>query len=110
MATTKLFTALDLQRLPDDGQRYDLIRGELYRMPPAEDDHGGVAGEIASHVGSFNLRRRLGKLYIAEAGFYLERDPDAVVAPAWRTSVPTACARRTSGGASCRSPRISPSR
>ena len=50
-------------------------------MPPSEDEHGGVAGEIAFHVGGFNLRERLGKLYVAEAGFLLARDPDVVVAP-----------------------------
>jgi len=81
MVTTTLTTAEELANLPDDGHRYDLIRGELYRVPPSEDEHGGVAGEIASHVGAFNLGQRLGKLYVAEAGFFLSRDPDVVVAP-----------------------------
>ena len=81
MVMTRRVTAEDLASLPDDGHRYDLIRGELFRMPPSEHHHGGPAGEIASHVGAFNLRERLGKLYVAEAGFVLARDPDVVVAP-----------------------------
>ena len=62
MVMTKQTTAEDLTRLPDDGHRYDLIRGELYRMPPSDHEHAGFAGEIASHVGAFNLHERLGKL------------------------------------------------
>ena len=31
----KLFTSEDLLAMPDDGKRYELIRGELIEMPPA---------------------------------------------------------------------------
>ena len=31
----KLLTADDLMAMPDDGKRYELIRGELIEMPPA---------------------------------------------------------------------------
>ena len=35
MATTKLWTVEDVEQLPDDELRYELIRGVLHRMPPA---------------------------------------------------------------------------
>ena len=81
MVMTKHFTALDLQLLPDDGQRHDLIRGELYSMPPAEEVHGEVGGRIAVFVGSHVLGNGLGNICVAEPGFYLARDPDVLVAP-----------------------------
>ena len=33
--TTKLMTAEELLEMPDDGFRYELVRGELVKMPPA---------------------------------------------------------------------------
>ena len=32
--TTKLMTAEELLEMPDDGFRYELVRGELVKMPP----------------------------------------------------------------------------
>jgi len=82
MATEKkLFTADDLLRLPGDGMRHELIRGELRTMPPAGEEHGIVAGEafglLRNHVRGHNL----GQVFAAETGFILEHDPDLVRAP-----------------------------
>ena len=30
METTKKFTSADLRRMPDDGNRYEVIEGDLY--------------------------------------------------------------------------------
>jgi Uma2 family endonuclease len=41
MSTTKhLVTAEELFRMPDDGFRYELVRGELRQMIPAGGEHG----------------------------------------------------------------------
>ena len=82
MATTKqLVTADELLNMPDDGFRYELVRGELRKMPPAGHQHGGIAGLIGIHFGSHIKLEGLGKIYIAEAGFILASDPDHVRAP-----------------------------
>ena len=39
----KLFTSEDLLAMPDDGKRYELVRGELIEMPPTSHDHGMVS-------------------------------------------------------------------
>ena len=81
MATTRWVTVEDVERLPDDGYRYDLIDGELIRMTPAASGHGEVAFEIAWHLGTFVRPRRLGRIYAAETGFILRRNPDVILGP-----------------------------
>ena len=41
MATrTRPVTAEELLRMPDDGFRYELVKGELRKMVPAGSEHG----------------------------------------------------------------------
>lgn len=40
-------TADELLHMPDDGFRYELVRGELRRMNPAGNVHGRVAMSFA---------------------------------------------------------------
>jgi Uma2 family endonuclease len=42
MATQALITAEDLIKMPDDSLCYELVRGELRKMPPAGFDHGTI--------------------------------------------------------------------
>ena len=37
--TTTVMTAKDLEQVPRDGRRYDLIQGVLKRMPPTGGPH-----------------------------------------------------------------------
>jgi Uma2 family endonuclease len=57
MATTKLWTVEEVAQLPDDGFRYALIRGALYRMPPPRARHGLVTSTIGRLVGNFGAER-----------------------------------------------------
>jgi Uma2 family endonuclease len=81
MEGTKLVTAEELERMRDDEHRYDLIRGELICMSPTGEEHGEIAGNIAGPMWSHVRATRLGKVYIAEVGFVLARNPDVVLAP-----------------------------
>jgi Uma2 family endonuclease len=74
-------TAEELLLLPDDGSRYELIKGELKRMPPTGDEHGGVTMELAATLYRHVKLNNLGRVYAAETGFKLESDPDTVRAP-----------------------------
>ena len=80
MATRTLLTADDLLRLPKDGKRYELVKGELVEMAPPGGQHGEIVGRIAALLGSFVLRQGLGGVLV-EAGFLLARKPDTVRAP-----------------------------
>lgn len=81
MATTKLMTAEDLWQLDDDEHRYDLIRGELIRMPPANYRHGILGMRIARKIADYADEHELGEVPSSETGFILARDPDVVLAP-----------------------------
>jgi Uma2 family endonuclease len=74
-------SAEELLRLPDDGNRYELIAGELVVMSPSRWEHGLIAGQIASLLGAYLLGKNLGRLLVAEPGFILSRDPDTVRVP-----------------------------
>lgn len=78
---TRVFTADDLLRIPEDGFRHELVRGELRTMSPAGGRHGRIAARIAGSLIPFVLQCRLGEVYIAETGFVLARNPDTVRAP-----------------------------
>ncbi|HYM62773.1 MAG TPA: Uma2 family endonuclease [Thermoanaerobaculia bacterium] len=77
----KLITAEDLSRLPDEGNRYELVEGELRTMSPSSGRHGMLAGRIAAHLGSYVRAAGLGEVVVAEAGFLLRKDPDTVRCP-----------------------------
>jgi Uma2 family endonuclease len=67
--------------MPDDGSRYELVRGELRKMTPAGWRQGEVGGVLYALLGPHVLQGRLGKIFLAETGFLLARDPDTVRAP-----------------------------
>ena len=80
MATTHLLTAEDLLKMPDDGHRYELVRGELREMPLAGHVHGEIALSIGAELRQFVKQHRLGKTYAAETGFKVATNPDHVLA------------------------------
>lgn len=80
MATTSRMTADDLARMPDDGYRYELIRGVLRQMPPTAGGHHVVSGRLISYLNQYLDPRDLGSAG-GEGGFILERDPDTVFGP-----------------------------
>ena len=79
--TSRLVTAHELLALPDDGYRYELVKGELIRMSLAGSEHGVVTMNLAGPLHSYVKRNNLGRVYAAETGFKLESDPDTVRAP-----------------------------
>ncbi len=82
MAVEKaLMTADELFRMPDDGMRHELVRGELRTMPPSGEMHGAVAMRFAGRLYMFVEPQGLGEVFAAETGFWIERGPDTVRAP-----------------------------
>ncbi len=82
---TTLVTATELSalssRLSLEGKRTELVRGDLIVMTPAGGRHGQVAHRIGLVIGNHVLDRNLGRVFAAETGFLLQRDPDTVRAP-----------------------------
>jgi Uma2 family endonuclease len=79
--TKTLMTAEEFAKLPDNGMRRELVRGEVIEMTPTAAESGRISMRIALRLGTFVEEKRAGACYTAEAGFTIARDPDAVRAP-----------------------------
>lgn len=60
---------------------WELIDGVLLDMSPPGGEHGGCVDNLHFALGSHVRGRQLGKLFAAETGFLLARDPDTLLAP-----------------------------
>jgi Uma2 family endonuclease len=78
---SQLMTAEGLLRMPRDGWRYELVEGELRRMPPPGFRHGKTAGEISGRLFQHVRAHNLGVVPAAETGYLLQSHPDTVRAP-----------------------------
>ena len=74
-------TAEELLEKPEDGFRYELVKGEARRMTPAGNIHGYTAMKLGSRLEQFVRTNSLGRVYAAETGFKLSSNPDTVRAP-----------------------------
>jgi Uma2 family endonuclease len=82
MATIhNISTAEDLLRHASELGRCELVRGELITMSPAKSPHGVVTSTINALLYQHVRNKRLGLVFGAETGFYIERNPDTVRAP-----------------------------
>ena len=77
----KLMTAEDLLRLPYDGLRHELVRGELRTMPPGGWGHGKHTSRVDWSLGPYVATHGLGEVATNETGFLLTTNPDTVRAP-----------------------------
>jgi Uma2 family endonuclease len=78
-----LMTAEELQRLPGDEWRYELVDGRLVRMAPTGGRHGRIVMALLAAVHGFVESEALGEVFPPETGFRisLEGEPDTVLAP-----------------------------
>jgi Uma2 family endonuclease len=76
-------TAREFLALPEDGWRYELVRGRLVRMSPTGFEHSNIAWNLLRALDSFVNAHGLGTVTIPEAGFIISRagEPDTVLAP-----------------------------
>lgn len=84
MVTTtksKLMTAEELLTMPDDGYRYELVKGELRKMAPPGLYHGVNGSRIVETLLPHVRRNGLGEVPIPSPGFILSRSPDHVREP-----------------------------
>ena len=77
----QLMTADELLVMPDDGFRYELIRGELIRKPLRGHIHGRVVMDVAGPLYQHVISNDLGIVYAAGTGFLIHQNPDTVRAP-----------------------------
>ena len=79
---TRKWTLAELHRLPDDGNRYELVRGELFVTPPPSDAHETIAAKLTAMLTPYVIRHGLGLVYHPRAVLRFkgsEVEPDMMV-------------------------------
>lgn len=77
MVTSRTITADDLLNAAR-GERCELIDGKLRSLSRNGGDHGWIAMKLGARLLSHVEANGLGRVYAAETGFLIERDPDTV--------------------------------
>ena len=83
MATKlKRWTLEELHSLPDDGNKYELVRGDLFVTPAPSPAHEAIANALAEIIEPYVRVRALGKVFRPRAVVRLEdseTEPDLMV-------------------------------
>ena len=81
MASTMRWTSTDLETMPDDGKRYEIIDGELFVSKQPSWDHQHTCFRIAKELDSWNDETGAGQVNCAPGLIFAEDDdvaPDVV--------------------------------
>ena len=84
----KKWTLRDLHALPDDGNKYELVRGELFVTPAPTDAHEELGAVLNELLVPYVARHWLGRVYRPRAVIQVlesEVEPDVMVRPVPRT-------------------------
>lgn len=84
---SKRWTLEEVHSLPDDGNKYELIHGELFVTPPPTDEHETIAARLSRILDPYVAANRLGYVYHPRAVFRIkhgrknvsEVEPDLMV-------------------------------
>lgn len=89
---SRAWTRVDLDRLPDDGNSYEVVRGQLFVTPPPSSDHQQVIVELNRLLVGYVASQGLGDVHqphsvVVFEGSQVEPDlmvrPKVVPAPLW---------------------------
>jgi Uma2 family endonuclease len=78
---TKKYTIEEFLALPKDGNRYELVDGELIEMAGAREEHSRIGNLVGYHLTGFVLANQLGEVYNSEARYAVVPDSDTVRLP-----------------------------
>lgn len=81
----KIWTEAELQALPDDGYRHEVVDGELIMSPKNNWFHGRICSRLLIAIGNFVTEHRLGAVLDSSTGFWMFnrncRAPDVSFVP-----------------------------
>jgi Uma2 family endonuclease len=93
MATTTKLTYDDYAALPDDGNRYEIIDGELFLVPAPNRSHQEISINLLMLIGPYVRAKKLGTVYHAPFDVVLSKtnvvQPDIMFVSAARDEVIT---------------------
>jgi len=84
-ALRRRWTVADLEDLPDDGNRYEIIDGELFVTPSPALSHQAAMGELYARLREFLARQPVGIAFVSPADITFSPtrlvQPDVFVVP-----------------------------
>ena len=66
------WTIEKMYRLPDDGNKYEVVRGELFVTPPPTDHHETIAARLTTILSPYVVAKGLGLVYHPRAVMQFE--------------------------------------
>lgn len=57
------WTLAEMHRLPEDGNKYELVRGALFVTPPPSNEHENIAARLSAILVPYVEAQRLGHVY-----------------------------------------------
>ena len=84
---TKRWTLDELHSLPDDGNKYELVRGELFVTPAPTGQHESILAALSARLTPYVVANGLGLVYHPRAVLRFEDsevEPDLMVRQPWR--------------------------
>jgi Uma2 family endonuclease len=81
MVTTHVLTAEKLEAMGDEGERYELIRGELREAQWMGLSDGAFAGRLLGLLGTFVFPRDLGEVFGSRTRYVIPGNPPSTLAP-----------------------------
>ena len=81
--TVPRYTVADLDLLPDDGNRYEVLAGALLVTPSPSSAHQGIAARLSALFASHLLSRRLGLFSpgVVTSPPMTQLEPDLLIVP-----------------------------
>src|SRR6184192_4380258 len=82
VTSRKVWTLEELHSLPDDGNKYELIRGELFVTPAPTDEHETILAKLSRILDPYIAANDLGYVYHPRAVLQFEgseAEPDLMV-------------------------------
>lgn len=83
---TKVWTLEEIHSLPDDGNKYELVRGELFVTPPPGGTHETILARLSRALDPYVERQGLGLVYRPRSVMRCEGsevEPDLMVREPW---------------------------
>jgi Uma2 family endonuclease len=96
MSTTTRWTSKDLESLPDDGTRYEIIDGELFMSKQPHYYHQDVCSRLHVALANWNSRSNLGNV-VEAPGLILAEDDDVAPDLVWLSHARLAESLQTDG-------------
>lgn len=85
MALKTRWTRADLDRLPEDGNTYEVIRGELFVTPPPGYPHQQIVSHLLTAIVPYLALHKLGQVHVPRSVVVFDggqAEPDLMVLPA----------------------------